>query len=516
MIGPADRELFFAAQRRHRRAARRYSALCALAALVLATAASVVLSPLVILAAALAVRVLRLALPVPAVVGDLVHPLLASYRQLGSALGDFRLAPDEVIASLQSVGLLLVPGVVAILLLWLVVRGLLFHAGVGEAASSARHAARRRRCQRRGRRLVDARRDLVVSRRLLDELDRDRTQGILGQLIASVGNGDLRILLTFLSVAQTFGVVMALLDAPMSQRARATFWRMLTLLPVWRWRTTAPPLAALVAAMLVGRTDLDAVQDTLEPVEIIERPSTTAAGRVLRYAQFFLLLPVILLSLEAKLLLFLFTLLVVGPLTWLALRRRRYLADATAVQLTRNPDGLAGGLIALAERGGGTPGGALTELLFVVGGADAGATAPDFIPVPPPRRRRVASSSVRPADSDELPLFLLGARPAIGGRLARLKTLGARIPAAAGSHAEAAAVPPPISAAATTAGGTSSGVLTWLLAVPVIGVVLLAAGAVVFYGAAFVLYLFLVGVIGALIVLGAVHVVVMELVARLL
>ena len=33
---------------------------------------------------------------------------------------------------------------------------------------------------------------LIVSRRLLDELDRDQSQGIIAQLVGSVGNGDLR------------------------------------------------------------------------------------------------------------------------------------------------------------------------------------------------------------------------------------------------------------------------------------------------------------------------------------
>ena len=34
---------------------------------------------------------------------------------------------------------------------------------------------------------------VVVSRRLLDEMDRDETQGVLAHLIASIGNGDLGV-----------------------------------------------------------------------------------------------------------------------------------------------------------------------------------------------------------------------------------------------------------------------------------------------------------------------------------
>jgi hypothetical protein len=58
---------------------------------------------------------------------------------------------------------------------------------------------------------------------------------------------------------------------------------------------------------------------------------------------------------------------VTGPLLALAWRSRGYLADATAVELTRNPDALARALAALAERGGGLPGSAWLELNLVVG-----------------------------------------------------------------------------------------------------------------------------------------------------
>jgi hypothetical protein len=57
-----------------------------------------------------------------------------------------------------------------------------------------------------------------------------------------------------------------------------------------------------------------------------------------------------------------------GPLIALLWRTRRYLADATAVQLTRNPDGIAGGLAALGRMGGRIPGGEWAAPLFVVGG----------------------------------------------------------------------------------------------------------------------------------------------------
>ena len=54
-----------------------------------------------------------------------------------------------------------------------------------------------------------------------------------------------------------------------------------------------------------------------------------------------------------------------------AWRTRRFLADATAVQLTRNPDGLGRALEALAARGGLIPGGQWASHMFIVGGGAA-------------------------------------------------------------------------------------------------------------------------------------------------
>lgn len=61
---------------------------------------------------------------------------------------------------------------------------------------------------------------VFVSRRLLDHLDRDETQGVLGHLLASIANGDFRIASGVLTVLQTLGLFMTLMDAPFSSRAR--------------------------------------------------------------------------------------------------------------------------------------------------------------------------------------------------------------------------------------------------------------------------------------------------------
>lgn len=58
--------------------------------------------------------------------------------------------------------------------------------------------------------------------------------------------------------------------------------------------------------------------------------------------------------------------LIAGPLVTLVWRARRYLADAMAVQLTRNPDGLASALERLGTEATDVPGGAWADYLFIV------------------------------------------------------------------------------------------------------------------------------------------------------
>jgi heat shock protein HtpX len=85
-------------------------------------------------------------------------------------------------------------------------------------------------------------------------------------------------------------------------------------------------------------------------------------------------------------------------------RSRRYLADATAVQLTRNPTGLARGLRHLGDAGAVIPGGEAVAHLFVVGPTD---------------ERARGSFTEREG-------LLMSMHPALKRRLARLERMGAR------------------------------------------------------------------------------------------
>jgi Zn-dependent protease with chaperone function len=211
---------------------------------------------------------------------------------------------------------------------------------------------------------------VIVSRRLLDEMDRDETQGVLAHLIASIGNGDLGIALMMVTVFRTFGLVNTLLDAPISSSARKTLWQLIAVI-AGRGQGDDAVRAARVAELLGARVsememeDVDLVLGDEAQKARAPRGITGLLLKVRVYAMF----PVWAASGMAKTALMIMAFSLLSPLLSWTWRTRRYLADATAVQLTRNPDGIARGLQELLTRGGGITGGAWADHLFIVGGS---------------------------------------------------------------------------------------------------------------------------------------------------
>jgi Zn-dependent protease with chaperone function len=210
---------------------------------------------------------------------------------------------------------------------------------------------------------------VVVSRRLLDEMDRDETQGVLAHAIASIGNGDLGVALSMVTVFRTFGLVNTLLDAPVSHSARATLWRLAGVLRDRSDRDAArrSAEAARLLGSRVSMVDLEDVNLVLGSEEQKRLAPGGLTGLLLK-VRIFALFPIWAAAGMAKTALSVMIMGLVGPLLALLWRTRRFLADATAVQLTRNPDGVARGLEGLLSRGGGIRGGAWADHLFVVGG----------------------------------------------------------------------------------------------------------------------------------------------------
>lgn len=493
IAGPADRLSFFAEQARHRRATWRLSAVATLAVVLAGLPLSLVVTPLFFLAVILVTRAASLIVPLPLAVPELyrgVARAIAGLMDVVEALdrGPFR--PEYLGPTVAGLAALLVPGILVMLALWLLLRRLFSGAGV-DGLVIGLGARPPRLDDLEERQLVNVVEEMaiaaglpaprvmlldgevanaavvgsgpadavvVVSRRLLDELDRDETQGILAHLIAAIGNGDLGIALTMVTVFRTFGLVNTLLDAPVSSSARATLRRLVGVL--WREADRDAAVRTAAAARLLGsRVTMMELEDVnlVLGSEAQQRQAPAGLTGLLLKVRVFALFPVWAAAGMAKTALMLLSFALLSPLLAWTWRTRRYLADATAVRLTRNPDGIARGLEALIRHGGGIRGGAWAEHLFVVGGRvtdrarrheryeaelaalraeiereAAGQPAPERV-VARLRaanrvRQQLAAEAEAAADEPEIgQLGWVAVHPPLASRLKRLQAMGAQI-----------------------------------------------------------------------------------------
>jgi Zn-dependent protease with chaperone function len=385
--GPADRELFFDAQRRHRRASHRYMLLAVVAVALSGIPLSLVVTPAIFLVVSIGLHVAALAgAPVSALDAALRRGAMSVLPVLEAA-ADGRWPPLG--ATLGAAVPLVAPGAAAMLALWLAVRRLLARAGAGgvllalrarppvdgdfeelqlgnlveEMAIAAGLPAPQFRvldspaanAAAVGTSPHDA--TLVVSRGLLDQLDRDQTQGVIADLVASVGDGDLHIAGILLSVDQALGLLLMVLNAPFGPRSRHALWQMVR---AGFGGGDAEEEAALVANLLAEAPE--------ESDDDVDRYETRTSGRTGTVRSLFQLpvIPVLFLATSAKMIMLLTGGMIFGPVLGAVWRRRRRLADAMAVQLTRNPDGLARALERLQQVEHHPSGGRAAAHLFVV------------------------------------------------------------------------------------------------------------------------------------------------------
>ena len=371
--GPIDRESFDAAQRRHRRASWRFTFLSGIGVLLMGVPMSAIVTPLL---AALAVIVYDLVgLVVP--VSDVLAPLSQSNSSSPSTPASPALVAAVVVA-------VVLPGAIAMFVAWLGARALFGRRGAGASvlvlgARDPRGGDLEERQLANvvaemaiaggvppprvklldspipnaavvGGSLDDA--TVVVTTGLLEVLDRDETQAVVGVLIGSAGNGDLKIGMTIASLFQTLGVVATFVNAPWDRASRRNMRRLLALALRSRRRTTAAVAAA--GDLLAGaEADWDAQQGKKAGcLSVITLPFLMAGGAFMMNR-------------------LIFGMLIVNPLLRRRWRERRYLADATAVELTRNPTALASALAALNQRGAVPEGAEWAAHLFVVGSEPA-------------------------------------------------------------------------------------------------------------------------------------------------
>jgi Zn-dependent protease with chaperone function len=388
-FGPANPETFFAAQKRNRRATWRMSALCTFAAFIMGIPLTLVLTPLLYAGTLIVAEIVNHFAPLPADFWRQANDL----AKLGLRVADYvinqkgTLDPGELTAGLL---LVLLPGMAFAYGLWFAMLALFRHGGVGGTLASM-NAREPNQADLKELQLADAAQEMaiaaglpapkimlvdsvganaaavgtsphdariVISRRLLDDLDRDQLQAILAHLVGSIGNGDLGIAFTVTSVFETCGLLVTLINAPFSRESRSRLWHVARYMLGGGTPEKRAADAAEIAESLAGSVDADSP----EMDNYFKRGNPGLIKKAYRLVMF----PLMFTNMAIEITLWFFLNVLLGPCMAMLWRTRRYLADASSVELTRNPDALARALQCLSEDNTAFDSGDWATHLFVV------------------------------------------------------------------------------------------------------------------------------------------------------
>jgi Zn-dependent protease with chaperone function len=358
-----ERESFFAAIERHRRAAWRVTALCILANGALAFVVATLMSPLFYALLALGLDLINLAVPAPNLADA-----------IGATLGPAFDHPEQVPIGHWLIWMLIaaLPGLLWMgMLMMMIARVLRASASFGAGELPARAPNPAVLSERRIANVIDEMsiaaalppprvlitdrpaqnavvvgRDerhatIVVSTMLLGALSREQMQGVAAHLVATIANGDMTIGTRAAVTLSLFGSI-ARLSSLLSEDGG--------------WRKLRRMGQVLLRPAGLGAQQLaTSLADPFAPDA--EDKASRAAGRhetggtsnkldwrMLLWAP--LAGPVVITGFLGGMV----STLVLGPLLATAWRQRKYMADAVAVRLTRDPDALAD---ALLRMGGG-------------------------------------------------------------------------------------------------------------------------------------------------------------------
>ncbi|HEX3233889.1 MAG TPA: M48 family metalloprotease [Gemmatimonadales bacterium] len=348
---------------------------------------SILISPFLVAAAAVPVYLADLVFDIPAEVTGWLDRTFGLLPTMWSAArhSDVDMPWDLLVA------LFVFPGLVAMLLLWAVVRVIFRRTGVGgvlrrmkvrpprpndlaeqrlanlvqEVAVAAGVPAPRvvlidaksANVGAAGLTMDDA--TVVVTRGFVDRLSRDEQQAVVAHVMASVGNGDLTLAAEILTLIQVWGLVSLMLEAPLVPAPRASLKLVARIArDTLRGRAEAPSRELAVDTMMDGNTF-----ENLDSDEFERLPD--AHPLVLLFGYLPVLVTVGLAAIAAKAIIWL-TVFVMAPSVSALWRARRKLADATAVQLTRYPGALAQAYRTLANRKMKVPGAVAVHFLFPV------------------------------------------------------------------------------------------------------------------------------------------------------
>ena len=361
---PAERESFFDAIARHRRAAWRVTFVSRAVNLAVALVVAVLMSPLFYGALALALDLLNLVVPAPNLVPGVAHALdkalntpaamsVRDWIQLGvfaalpgliwmafvlNALrrvlqlcmsfdsGEFAArAPDPAVLAEQRFGN--VVGEMAIAANLSPPRVFIVDSPVVDAVAFG---------------MDEQHSSIVISQGLLTLLNRAQMEGVAASLVAAIADGDMRIGLRAALSLNLFALIARLGSLVTRKDARRNVSQivMATLLPTTR---SARKLVTELADPFADGPDEATGGDAGRPPV----GALTARWEKIR--------PYLWLPLGGPLVMTGFlgaivNLFVLGPLLSLAWRQRKYMADATAVRLTRDPDTLSGALEQMTQQ----------------------------------------------------------------------------------------------------------------------------------------------------------------------
>ena len=301
---------------------------------------------------------------------------------------------------------------------------------------------------------------LLATDGFLERLDRDERQAIVAHLVGSVGNGDLEIAAVILAVFETWGLMALLLETPLDARRRTLVRRLVSqAFAATRGRADEHETRLLVDALLSGSSfDLESFMQHVEGIS----PTSVPHACLIMVVGIPVIATLGLAVVAARATIALCTLLVLGP--WLAAmwRARRRLADATAVQLTRQPDALARAVKKLESSEVEVPGGWAVHFLFPVWPTTTGQSAARHTDL----AAGIAGMELKSTDRLER-LAALGARLDATGEFAR-PTLSTRIRAAIPTGAQVREV--------IVAGTTAIGIVALLIVVTLVAASLLLMG----------------------------------------
>jgi Zn-dependent protease with chaperone function len=394
--GPEDRESFFDVQARDRHASWKLAAASVFGVLLMASALVLTLAPPLVAVVIVLADILNLVVPGTPNVFEML---------MGSAP-----VPETPLGAWLGPALIIVPGTVLAIASWSVVWRLTYRSG---AASLLLHeAAREPRTgdleeqqlenvvaemaiaagvQPPRLRLIEATAmnavalgagvdgaTIVVTRGLLDGLDREETQAIIGHLIASVGNGDLRIAHHILTMYATVGLLERLPFTPLDPAMRARVGAVVRSSRAGGSISDADLGALTLELYRSPGEDEEHSTPGSEPLDLMTRPRGLKINWIERLPKPLaqgLAWPLFYVTIAQSMCRLTLLGLFVNPLIALLWRRRRVLADASAVQLSRDPTALARAVEKLSNQASAPPGDPFLAFLFPASPARGGLQA---------------------------------------------------------------------------------------------------------------------------------------------